>query len=331
MVKNRKAKRTGTILKLLNTTKPPYVWLLSGAPVSRLYDDLWSQLHVLQPFRFTSYWRFAKKYCYVIQNQWGWQIVANQPDASERIKSDLVNMYFARTQDQVLNLPDWIFDNVEIPMSKAQDKIYGQMEDRFIAELPDGSRLLAPNVLAQLTRLVQLASNPVLIGGKNESLKWDAAEEMLQFEQLPAIIWTSYINTAKWMQERLSKNYKVALLTGRTKSRDRQEIVDKFQNGELDVLIAHPGVGKFGFTLTAARTIIYLERSYNGDDYYQSLYRVRRIGTTISPHIIHLISVRNNGNGTVDNVISKVLQKRKDNVMKLTSGELKEMFQKEQK
>lgn len=329
MVKNRKAKRTKTLKELVQKVKPEYLWLLSGAPVSRLYDDMWSQLNILDPSRFTSYWRFTGNYCYVEQNQWGWQIVANRPDAAERLQGDLEDVYFARTQDQVLDLPDWIFDNVEIPMGAEQDKTYGQMEDLFVAELPEGKSLLAPNVLAQLTRLIQLASNPILVGGKNQSAKWAAVGEMLEYETLPAIVWTSFIETANQLKKQLESKFRVAVLTGATKSLDRQEIVDKFQTGELDVIIAHPGVGKFGFTLTAARTAIYLERSYNGDDYYQSLHRVRRIGTEYSPHVIHLISVRKDGTGTVDNVIDRVLQSRRNNVIKLTTGELKEMFAEE--
>lgn len=330
MIKNRKAKRTKTIKDLVTKIKPEYVWLLSGAPVSRLYDDMWSQLHIIDPARFSSYWRFTGNYCYVEQNQWGWQIIANRPDAAERIQGDLEDVYFSRTQDQVLNLPDWIFDNVYIQMDEQQDKIYGQMEDQFVAQLPDGNVLLAPNVLAQLIRLVQLASNPILVGGKNNSAKWAAVKEMLEYETLPAIIWTSFIETAEQLKVRLEDKYRVAVLTGATKTSDRQDIVDKFQAGELDVIIAHPGVGKFGFTLTAARTAIYLERSFNGDDYYQSLHRVRRIGTKYAPHVIHLISVRKDGRGTVDNVIDKVLQSRRENVLKLTAGELKTMFKEQE-
>lgn len=327
LIKNRKAQRTQKIKHLVTSCKPEYVWLLSGAPTSRLYDDLWSQLNCLSPARFSSYWRFAKEYCYVEENQWGWQIVANRSDAAERLQKDLVDIFFARTQDQVLDLPDWIFEDYHVRMEEEQDKIYADMEEKFVAELEDGSKLLAPNVLSQLIRLIQLSSNPVLIGGKDESAKWNAVEEILEFEELPAIVWTSFIKTAELLKKRLEKQFRVEMLTGETSSQARQEIVDKFQRGDLDVLIAHPGVGKFGFTLTAARTAVYLERTYNGDDYYQSLHRIRRIGTAKSPHVIHLISDRMNGAATVDGVINRILKDRRDNVLKLTQGELKTMFE----
>lgn len=329
LIKNRKAKRTDSIRKLVTEAKCEYVWLLSGAPVSKFYTDMWAQLNVLNPDRFTSFWRWAERYVQIESNQWSkYNIVANKPDAPDRILKDHADMYFARSQaDSGLNIPDWIFDENYIPLSPAQDKLYASMEETFLAELSEDESIMAPNVLTQLLRLVQFASNPVLVGGKEISTKWDACEELLEFEQGPFIIWTNFIETATRFTERLHlKGKRVAKLTGATPMDQRQQIVDDFQNGMLDVILAHPAVGKFGLTLTRARTAIYLERGYNADDYFQSLHRIKRIGTTQSPHVIHLIATRAEGGNTVDHVIHKILAGRKDMVDKITNMNLKQLF-----
>lgn len=319
LIKNRKAKRTDALRKLARTVK--YLWLLSGSPISRFIDDIWAQLNIINPKRFSSYWRFAEHYCELETTPWGTKIAANQAGAINRLQNDIKDIYFSRTQSEVLDIPDWIFDTIEVEMGKQQSKLYGQMESEFLAELQDGDYILAPNVLSQMTRLIQFASNPILLGGIDQGAKWDAVEELLQFEEKPAIVWTQYIETANRLFERLNGTYKTAILTGETKIQDRQNIVDDFQSGEIDVIIAHPAVGKFGLTLTAARTAIYLERSYNGDDYYQSLHRVKRIGTTKSPHVIHLLASRaGENNYTIDHVIDNVLRYRKDNSIAITSG-----------
>lgn len=326
LVKNRNAKRSQAICSLCKN--PKYVWLLSGSPTTKFYDDMWMQLHIIDSSRFSSYWRFAHTYCIVEKNPWGTAIIGNIENADIILKADLSDIFYARTQDQVTDLPPWLFDTVEIPMSVGQYKLYDQMEKEFIATLPSGDEILAPIVLTQMLRLIQIASNPLLIGGNDDSTKWAAAIEMLEFEELPAIIWTSFKATAKYITDRLSRKYRVAALTGDTPDDVRQSIVDKFQKGGLDVIVAHPAVGKFGFTLTAARTAIYLERSYNGDDYYQSLHRVRRLGTTKSPHVIHLLACRPNGSTkrTIDGVIDKVLEYRKTSTMALTSGQIRNLF-----
>ena len=326
MIKNRKAQRTKAVGAIAATFDR--VWLLSGAPTSKYYNDLWSQLNILDPDRFSAYWRFTQDYCHVEKTHWGWQITANLPDADRMIKQDLRDIFFSRTQDQVLDLPPWVFDDYDIDMSAGQYKMYRQMEEEFKAELPDGDVLIAPNLLSQMTRLIQFASNPVLVGGLDQSNKWNAIREILEFERLPAIVWTEYVKTVDKMMNVLSrKKYRLSALTGKTPTDRRQYIVDQFQGGDLDVIIAHPGVGKFGFNLPAARTAIYLERSYNGDDYYQSLHRVRRIGTTESPHVIHLRSTRpDNGGATIDHVIHAVLDYKTQSTIKLTSGLVREVL-----
>jgi SNF2 family DNA or RNA helicase len=339
MIKHRKAKRTQIVKQLMIESNPTYCWLLSGAPISRLYDDLWSQFHVLNPRRFSSYWRFVDQYCIREETQWSkYNIVGNQPGAGERIKEDLKDIYISYTQDDVLDLPEFMFETVAIPMGKDQDKMYADMEEEFVATLPESTKLVASNVLAQMTRLIQIASNPVLVNGKDDSPKWDAVLEQLQFRQGPFIIWTSFIETARAMVDRLTlKGYKVAKLTGATKPEERQAIVDEYQAGKLDIIVAHPGVGKYGLTLTACRTAIYLERQWFADDYYQSLHRIRRIGTKFAPNVVHLVSERatgvsgSSGGGTVDHVIDKLLEGRRDSVIKITSRELKELFWKEKK
>lgn len=323
LVKNRKAQRTLAIKALVGDATR--VWLLSGSPASRFYDDMWAQLNILNPKRFSSYWRFADTYCHVENNGWGMAITGNRRGADAMLQEDLVDVYFSRTQDQVLDLPDWLFEDIEVAMSPGQYRPYKAMEDDFIAELgemPD-DKVVALNVLAQLTRLQQLASSPALLGGAADAAKWDAATEMLEWVEKPVIVWTNFIETAEQLEERWSKDYKVAVLTGKTPERDRQAIVDSFQAGEVDVLIAHPAVGKFGLTLTRARTVIYLERSFKGDDYYQSLHRVRRIGTKHRPYVVHLLATGPEGETTVDHVIGRILKYRKGESIKLTTGVLR--------
>lgn len=326
MIKNRKAKRAKAIQAVAAQFKN--VWLLSGSPTTRFYDDLWSQFHALNPTRFSSYWKFVDRYCMQRHNQWGVEIYANQPDADKTIQQDNADLYFARTQEQVLDLPDWIFENIHVPMDEKQYKLYLEMEDVFRASLPEGDVVIAANILSQLLRLVQLASNPILIGGPDIGAKWDAVIEMIEFKELPAIVWTTFIQTAVLMKSRIEKSgYSCATLTGDTKQEDRDPIVQRFQAGEIDVLLAHPGVGKFGLTLTRGRTAFYLERSYNGDDYYQSLHRIRRIGTEHSPNVVHLIADTPRGHATVDWVINRILDFRRTSALKLTSGLILEGLQ----
>lgn len=337
MIKNRKAKRTQAVQEVAKHIER--VWELTGSPASRYLDDMYSQLQALDPKRFSSYWRFADRYCEIEKDQWGSRIVANKPQATTWLKRDLADVYHARTQEQVLDLPDWIFETVQVEMTAEQDRFYDEIQSELIAEISgmdDSVKLTVSNVLAMITRLIQAASNPMLIqkevdgvayAGPDTSGKWDALKEQLEFHELPAIIWVNFINTGKYVAGMLEQEgYRVAMLTGATASNERQDIVERFQNGELDIIVAHPTVGKFGLTLTRARTAIYLERSYNGDDYFQSLHRFRRIGTTQRPVVVHLLSTRLDGQDTVDHVIDAVLNYRTQTARSLTAGDFRTLI-----
>lgn len=326
-----KTKRNQTAFELSRDVE--YVWELSGGPTSKFLDDLWAQFHLLDPKRFSSYWRFAEEYCWVQEGPWAKEVTGNKPGASEKIQERYADIYYARSQSQVLDLPDWIFESVEIPMSRKQNAAYLEMEKEWLVNIGTGGatvKLYAPNTLAQRTRLTQLASNPVLagIGITAISPKWDALKELLTIRPLPAIVWVNFVETAKRVADMVRREgLSAGLLIGDTAAARRAKIVSDFQAGNLDVIIAHPKVGKFGLTLTAARTAIYLEAGPDGDDYYQSLHRVRRIGTTHSPIIVHVKSVKLDGNPTVDHLNFDLLENKADTTFEITTDRLIAYFE----
>lgn len=314
LIKNRKTARFKKLKEIRKNVGA--CWLLSGSPRTRFMDDLWAQLNLAitdtrETFKVSSYWRFAQRYCDVIQDQWGWRIVGDRPKAYEMVRREFQNVLFARCQNDVSDLPEWIEETIECPMEEAQWALYSQMEEDALADLPDGDVVLAPNILAKLTRLLQIASNPILVGGTEGGGKWEALDEVLEYAPGPTIIWVSYVKTA----ELLAKKYKAPALTGSTPVAERDRIVAELQAGKLPIVIAHPGVGRFGLTMTAARSAIYLERSFDGDAYVQSMYRIRRIGTVEPPFVYRLLATPPSGSDTrrrvtVDHIVDRVLDRK---------------------
>lgn len=96
--------------------------------------------------------------------------------------------------------------------------------------------------------------------------KVDAAVDLARsiLNQEPAlVIFCSFINVAKQVHEKLSNSgWPSELLTGETPQKIRQDMVDKFQNGLSSVFVCTFGAGGVGLTLTAASTIILLDRPW---------------------------------------------------------------------
>jgi SNF2 family DNA or RNA helicase len=108
----------------------------------------------------------------------------------------------------------------------------------------------------------------------------EIAKEVLSKE--PAVvIFTSFVDVAKMVHSKLSDcGWDGEILTGETPAKKRQAMVDKFQNGLSPVFCCTFGAGGVGLTLTAASTVILLDRPWTPGDAHQAEDRVRRIGQT---------------------------------------------------
>lgn len=326
MFKHRYSQRAEAVKKMAKII--PRVWLLTGAPATRYLDDMWHQLHILDERGWSSYWRWAKEYTVVEETQWGTNVVANKRDGPERVKENIQDVYFARSQEQVANIPQWLFDDLDLPMTKQQQDVYEKLRKELIIELkdiPDSEPLKIRSHIDLMLKSLQVLSNPLLVGSVNSSGKWGALDELLYLYPGPYIVWINFIRTGEIMLDTLKKRFgenKVALMNGKTAVEDRNTAVERVQAGEIQAIIMNGQVGKFGFNLTNARTAFFLERMYD-DSYWQCIHRNRRIGTTVSPNIVHMRSCTMTGGRTLDHTVHDTQDYRTGMIKTLTVGDIK--------
>lgn len=326
MYKHRESQRAKAVLEM--GKRIPKTWLLTGAPATRYLDDMWHQLHILDPRGRSSYWRWAKLYTIIEDTQWATTVVANKPGAAEVLKENLRDIYFSRTQEQVADIPDWIFEDLDLPMTDKQEAVYEKLRKELlieIADVPDAEPLRVRSHIALMLRSLQVLSNPLLVGSVNTSGKWDALDELMHIFPGPFIVWVNFVRTGEIISEMLGKRFglgRVALANGATLVEDRNLYVEKMQNGGLDAIVLNSTVGKFGFNLTRCRTAFFLERMYD-DSYFQCIYRNRRIGTTESPIIVNMRSCTTKGYRTLDHTVHDTLDYRSGMIKTLTVGDIR--------
>jgi SNF2 family DNA or RNA helicase len=123
-------------------------------------------------------------------------------------------------------------------------------------------------VLAVFTALRQISS----------SYKLPAAEALLLrllAEGQAVVVFTAFLASAQLLVERLGTG---CLLNGAVPVAERQRLVDRFQAGSTDLLVATYGTGGLGFTLHRARHVLLLERPWTPGDAEQAEDRCHRIG-----------------------------------------------------
>lgn len=320
LVKNRNTMRWKALATLRK--HGARFWLLSGSPTTRFVDDLFAQLALLEPAAFRSYWRFVNRYVYVEDGPWGKTLLGTREDRS--IRRDLADLMWGVSQEEVLpDLPDFLYDTIEVELGGAQLSKYKSMEREFIVRLDSGEELTASTKLSQLIRLQQMVSDVGNVEpGYSMSAKIDVIEDLVENRELdyPAIVWTHWTTGGENLAQRLSlkgTDLRIAVVNGKHSPGDNEKATEAFKNGELDVLVLSLGVGKYGLTFTNAKTIIYMDRTWDADAFYQSTFRVKRIGLKHRPRHLTLKAV-----GTVDELVEANLAGKMGTIATVTNAEL---------
>ena len=123
-----------------------------------------------------------------------------------------------------------------------------------------------------------------------------------------AIIWASWTHDIGRIVQALRRRFgdeAAASYFGETEQKNRQEIVEKFQDpdSELRFFVGQPRTGGFGLTLSVAQTVIYFSNSYDLEIRLQSEDRAHRIGQENKVTYIDLISPK-----TIDERIVNALR-----------------------
>jgi SNF2 family DNA or RNA helicase len=188
-------------------------------------------------------------------------------------------------------------------MGDKQRKAYEQMRDHQLAEL-DGGILATTSPLTKLTRLMQFASSVgelvedaegnTSVKLTDPSNKIDAFIEDLtngDFGMDSIVVMAESRQLIMLLSERLNKlgpEYAHGLVTGGVTGDDREQHIQDFQAKKTRLILCTIKAGGTGLTLTQARVIVFLQRSWSVVDQKQAEARVHRIGSEMHDSILQV-------------------------------------------
>lgn len=230
-----------------------------------------------------------------------------------------IEPYYVRRlkQDVIKELPEKYYTTIKVDLSPHQRRVYNQMRDEMLAWVGEhqDQPMAAPVAVAKLVRLQQLAcayANIVTVkvkkrdketGGWKEveerkvqltepSSKIDALMEILNANaDKQFVVFSQSKQVIKLLEGRLiNAGITNAILTGDTPQADRGEMVKQFQMGKIRVFAGTIAAGGVGITLTAASTVIFLDRSWSPAINRQAEDRLHRIGQKNAVQVIDLVA-----------------------------------------
>lgn len=311
-IKNPNSKITQTLFDLSSGFAKKCI--MTGTPVANRPYDLWSQIYFLdEGASLGEDFEMFRSSLDLARDVVTCQKKRDDFEGKLSLLFNRIRSFSVREtkQSSSLMLPEKEVRNVNVEMKGKQLKLYSIFERDINVEIRRDGRRISDNVesvLKRLMRLVQVASNPLIVDSSYNELptKFNKLRGILKDvveSGFKAIVWTSFIKNADWLASSL-EDMKAVKVHGKMGMNYRNSNLRKFkEQDECKVLVSTPASSKEGLTLTQANWCIFYDRSFSLDDYLQAQDRIHRISQKRVCHIVNLIA-KNSVDEWVDRLLS---------------------------
>lgn len=274
-IKNINSQTTKAVL-LLNAKKRV---ALSGTPIENNLLELYSLFRFLNPEMFGSVQRFTNSYILPIQKY-------SDTSTIEELKKKIYPFLLRRIKKEVLeDLPDKIEKLVYVDMNDEHRRFYEERRKYYYSLLEKNTSSQGNFdkffVLQAINELRHIVSSPELetkkiISSKKEVLIENVIEAIENNHKV--LVFVNYLSSIESICDSLKENkIKYLKMTGQTK--DRQNLVDKFQSdSRYKVFVMTLKTGGVGLNLVSADTIFIYDPWWNTTVENQAIDRAYRLG-----------------------------------------------------
>jgi SNF2 family DNA or RNA helicase len=288
---------------------------LTGTPMENRLSELWSIFDFTNHGYLGSLGQFQKRFVIPIEKD-------EKKEKVQQLQALIRPFLLRRTkkdEEVALNLPDKLEQKEYCPLTAEQASLYEQLvQDTFeqIEKLTGFER--KGLILQMLSRLKQLCNHPALYL-KEKSVERPLVDRSNKLEKLAelveavleqgesCLIFTQYIEMGEMIRALLKEKFgvEVPFLNGSVSKAHRDEMIERFQNGEFPVFLLSLKAGGTGLNLTAANHVIHYDRWWNPAVENQATDRAYRIGQQRFVHVHKLICT-----GTLEEKIDAMLVKK---------------------
>ncbi len=337
MIKNHKAKRTKTAIKIGGLALARRI--LTGSVVDNSPLNAFAQFQFLKPgcLGFTSYYVFRAMYAELVDmtlktRPRTFKIVKGYKNV-EDLKRRMADFSFIVKKDDCLDLPPKTYQTFHVELTEDQKQKYAELK-RFAMTTVNDQLVSVKVALTKLLRFHQIVCGFITDDEKKEhplpSNRLDALVEVLEETSGQVIIWANYrfniFQIASHLKQKFGKE-KVMTYFGDTKDDERDRANRVFDRDFKDdegvlFLVANPQTGGYGLNLTRATTHVYYSNNFDGEKRNQSEDRSHRYGQTKKVTYVDLIAKDVN----IDEKILKVLREKKKLAQVITESNWQEFI-----
>ena len=290
-IKEPKAKQTRAAWAIAHQESLTRCYALTGTPIGDAIDDLWPVLHAIAPREFPVKSAFVDRYALQSWGTYGGlEVKGINPERRDEFFKILDRRFRRLPKKLILDqLPPIVRTIRYVDLLPKQRKAFDQLSTSGYAQLDDGELLVPSDDRVSWLRCIQLSSAS-LVGIADEPDKYRLAEPSSKLDALleildelgskPVVIASEHRQLIDLAEQRLLKaGITYGRITGAERNFERDAALRMFQAGELRCILMTMGAGSEALTMTAADTMIFLQRSSSLLRTLQTEGRIHRIGS----------------------------------------------------
>ncbi|MFD6874280.1 MULTISPECIES: SNF2-related protein [unclassified Streptomyces] len=304
--------------KALRTIPAPARVALTGTPVENNLSELWALLDWTTPGLLGRLGTFRTRWAEPVES-------GRDPQAAARLAA-LVRPFLLRRKKSdpgiAPELPPKTETDHPVSLTREQAGLYEAVVRETLAAIAAADGMERRGLVVKLlTSLKQICNHPAQYlkdpvpgptgprdaarSGKLELL--DELLDTILAEGGSVLVFTQYVAMARILERHLaSRGIASELLHGGTPVPRREELVDRFQSGEVPVFLLSLKAAGTGLNLTRAGHVVHFDRWWNPAVEEQATDRAYRIGQT-QPVQVHRIIAE----GTVEDRIAELLEAKR--------------------
>lgn len=259
---------------------------LTGTPAPNGYIDLWAQLYCIDQGQRLGKSVSRYRDTYFDIHRWNNIIVKCKLKTAceDVIKSKIADICLSMQAKDYLQLPELIIHTEKVQLSPGVRVMYEEFEREKVLEFrgehpgEEPANVLATSAAALVNKLSQFANGAVYDADMKvhevHDEKIARLEELVEEAHGNVLVFYQYKHDASRIAERLSANYRVKVYQS-------AEELDAWNNGKIDVLLAHPASTAYGLNMQGGgHYIVWFGTGWNLEHFQQGNARLHRQGQT---------------------------------------------------
>lgn len=273
--KNPKTKTTKGFKKVIKGHKGK-IWLMTGSPATNTGADYYMFLETCLPGKWGTYSEFRELFCNKEIDYWsGAAKYTGVRDGKKAILRQAFKKITLRRRlaEVVKELPEKIVQTLVVDVGEKK------LPDSFSYE--------------EIVEMMNKGKVPAKMAGEMQRVglkKIEPAIDYIQECSEPIVVFFAHRAVLAGVKNGL-KDKKVVTITGADSREEKNQAEQDFQNGKADVILLNLQAGSEGYTLTAARHMLFVEYPWSPAVLDQAMARIIRIGQQAScVHITKMVA-----------------------------------------